>query len=216
MVTADYDTLTAFQKRAISLRYWLQGRGYFQALKAMDFAQAIHCGTRKDLFTPEFDHQISIAHYLRTLTPSLLHPEATFCAVFGHDVGEPPYNIPRAEYEPIFGELASNAIEAMTKKYRNVVLPENEVFARIARDPLASIVKPADRVHNLQSMQGVFGPAKQRSYVEDVKRVFLPSIKISRRLYPEQEAAYENVKHVLVSQIALIEAALVATELQAA
>lgn len=215
-MATEYVDLTTFQKRAISLRYWLQGRGYFQALKAMDFAQAVHCGTRKDLFTPEFDHQISIAHYLRTLTPSLLHPEETFCAVFGHDVGEPPYNIAREVYEPVFGPLAAQAISCMTKKVNGIVYPETEVFARIARDPIASIVKPADRVHNLQSMRGVFGPAKQRSYVEDVKRVFLPSIKISRRLFPEQEAAYENVKHLLVSQIALIEAALCASEPQAA
>jgi (p)ppGpp synthase/HD superfamily hydrolase len=208
--------MNKFQKREISLRYWLQGKGFHRALKCMEFAKAVHCGVRKDGFTPEFDHQISIAHYVRTLLPSLIYPEETICAVFGHDLGEPPYNYPRSEYEPVFGELASEAIVCMTKKYRDVVLEESVVFDRIARNPIASIAKYADRVHNLQTMPTVFTHTKQRSYVGDVKRAFLPAIKVSRRLFPEQEAAYENVKHVLVGQCEMIELILDASESKAA
>lgn len=209
-------SLSGFQKREISLRYWLQGRGYFDALKTMNLVDGLYAGKlRKDGTTPEFDHPISIAHFVRTL-PDLLHPQESISAALGHDLGEPPYNLSRSEYEPIAKPLAARAIECMTKKHRDEVFDEATVFDWIARDPIASVVKPADRIHNLQTMVGVFSPEKQQRYVNDVRRLFLPAIKISRRLFPEQELAYENLKHVLVSQCELIEAALDAGQPKAA
>lgn len=69
----------AHTKREISLRYFLQGAEYFLALEAMQFAQQYHRGVRKDGVTPEFDHQISIAHFVRTLRHQLVQPEHTLC-----------------------------------------------------------------------------------------------------------------------------------------
>ncbi len=37
-----------FEKMKIAIRYWMKGRGYYTALKAMDFAEKYHTGTRKD------------------------------------------------------------------------------------------------------------------------------------------------------------------------
>ena len=70
-----------FEKAEVSLRYWLIGRGYIQALKAMEFGKRYHKGLRKDGVTPEFHHQISIAQYVRTL-PNLIDMERTLCVVF--------------------------------------------------------------------------------------------------------------------------------------
>lgn len=198
-------TLSSFDKREISLRYYLQGAGFFQALEAMEFAQRYHTGFRKDGVTPEFDHQISIAHYVRTLRDQLEYPELTLCVVFLHDVRE-DYGVSDQEITQRFGGQVARAVDAMTKTFRGETRPEQLVFEQIAADPIASVAKGADRIHNLNSMVGVFNTQKQLTYVDEAERLFLPMLKKARRLHVRQEAVYENLKAFLQSQIQLIKA----------
>lgn len=191
-------------KLQISMRYWLLGRGYNLALKAMEFGAEHHTGFRKDGVTPEFNHQISIAHYLRTL-PGLLFPEETLATAFLHDVSE-DYHVDRETLAAKFGPRVADAVWRMTKEFRGVRRAEAEVFTAIAQCPIASIAKAADRIHNFQSMVGVFKLEKQKVYIEEGEEHFLPMIKKARRLFPEQEPAYENAKHMLRSQMDLIRA----------
>lgn len=192
-------------KREVSLRYWLQGRNYTVALRAMNLGKQYHTGIRKDGVTPEFDHQVSIAHYLRTLDGSLLYPQETYAAALLHDVRE-DYGLADAEIRDLFGDRTADAVHALSKEFRGKRLPEAEVFAMIADDPIASVVKGCDRIHNHQSMVGVFSTQKQVEYIEETNDWFFPMLKQARRAFPEQEPAYENVKTMLKSQIHLIEA----------
>lgn len=194
-----------FQKREISLRYWLLGRGYTNAVKAMEFGQAYHTGFRKDGVTPEFDHQISIAQYVRTMISGLSHPEETLCTVFLHDVRE-DFDVSDGEIRSEFGDQVADAVETMTKKFRGVSKRSEDVFASIAANSIASVAKGADRIHNHQTMVGVFSDEKQRKYMEETKAYFFPMLKAARRKFVEQEPVYENIKHMLVSQIELIQA----------
>lgn len=198
-------TLNSVEKREISLRYWLQGAGYYKALGAMDFGKFYHTGVRKDGKTPEFDHQISIAHYVRSLHTTLIYPEDTISTVFLHDVRE-DYGVSDQEIRDQFGNRVADAVAAMTKTFRGNKLPEQTVFNQIALDPIASIAKGADRIHNFNSMVGVFSEAKQLSYMEEANVYFFPMLKQARRLHVQQEPAYENIKLMLVSQINLIQA----------
>lgn len=198
-------SLPQIEKREISLRYWLQGREYYAALEAMDFGKRYHTGFRKDGVTPEFDHQISIAHYVRTLIANLQFPEATICTVFLHDVRE-DYGVSDEEIRSKFGSQVADAVAAMTKTFRGVKHPEGMVFDEIALDPCASVAKGADRIHNFNSMVGVFSSNKQLSYIEEAETYFFPMLKKARRLHVRQEQAYENIKFMLQSQIRLIQA----------
>ena len=198
-------SISAIAKREISLRYFLQGAEYFTALEAMEFAQRYHTGVRKDGVTPEFDHQISIAHFVRTLRHQLVQPELTLCVVMLHDVRE-DYGVSDEEIRERFGDPVARAVDAMTKTFRGQVRPEQLVFEQIAADAMASVAKGADRIHNLNSMVGVFSKDKQLSYVAESEEYFLPMLKKARRLHVRQEAAYENIKHMLRSQVALIKA----------
>ena len=198
-------TISSIYKREISLRYYLQGAGFFQALEAMEFAQRYHTGFRKDGITPEFDHQISIAHYVRTMRAQLVHAEDTISVVFLHDVRE-DYGVSDEEIRERFGDRVARAVDAMTKTFRGQVRSEQLVFEQIAADPIASVAKGADRIHNLNSMVGVFHKDKQLSYVVEAEEYFLPMLKTARRLHVRQEAVYENLKHILVSQINLLRA----------
>jgi (p)ppGpp synthase/HD superfamily hydrolase len=195
----------SFQKREISLRYWLQGGQYFKALHALEWAKRYHTGFRKDGVTPEIDHQISIAHYVRTLHASLMHVEDTLITVLLHDVRE-DYGVSDQEVEREFGTRVARAVDAVTKTFRGEKRDAQQLFDRMAQDAIASVVKGADRIHNLNSMLGVFSPEKQQAYVQEAEQLFFPMLKQARRLHPQQEPVYENLKHMLRSQVTLIKA----------
>jgi hypothetical protein len=56
-------------------------------------------------------------------------------------------------------------------------------------------------------MVGVFTIEKQRDYIQETQDYILPALKEARRRFPRQEPAYENIKHMLKSQIELLQAA---------
>lgn len=204
----DAESVTAeYGKRRIALRYWLLGAGLTKATLAMNYAENYHNGTRKDNFTPEFAHQVSIVSYLRSLLPHLTYPDETLAAGFLHDVRE-DYHVSDEEIRSIFGNKVADAVAAMTKEYRGERYPIEIVFQDIANNEIASIVKLADRIHNLDSMLGVFTYGKAGEYAVETRELFLPMLRTARRTFPSQEPAYENAKLVLLAQLRLVEAFL--------
>lgn len=187
-----------------AMRHFLIGRNYFMALDAMEFALTYHTGTRKNGIDPEFSHQIFIANYLRTLLAGLLYPEETLAAAFLHDVCE-DYDIPFEVIEQRFGPRVALAVRRLTKKFRGVSVPYETYFPELALDPIASIVKGADRAHNVFTMTAAgWTTVKQQAYLEEVTRWFLPMLKQARRQFARQEAAIHNVKTLLKVQQQLI------------
>lgn len=66
------------------------------------------------------------------------------------------------------------------------------------------MVKGADRIHNQQSMVGVFTLDKQSAYISETKDLVLPMLKRARKRFTTQEAVYENEKLLLMNQNSLI------------
>jgi (p)ppGpp synthase/HD superfamily hydrolase len=207
---------TKFQKKMLTLRNQLIGARYHHALAALEFAIRFHTGTRKDGITPEFQHQVEIALFALTL-PDLMYRQEVIATIMLHDVRE-DYGVSDGEIRDLFFEnpefaaRVSRAVENMTKEFRGLKKDENALFEAMAEDPIASIAKGCDRMHNLQTMVGVFKTEKQKAYIEEVHVLFLPMLKKARRLFPHQVNAYENIKHILNSQIEFIEAVHSAAE----
>lgn len=197
-------------RTAVALRYWLLGAGMHRAAEAMEFAGGYHQGLRKDGVTPEFAHQIQIAAYLRTLAGSIRHLEDTLTTAFCHDVRE-DYGVSHAEIDDRFGPRVAAATDALTKEFRGQRRPDHDVFAAIADDPVASVVKGADRVNNQQSMLGVFTTTKVAAYIAETEAHVLPMLRAARRKFPDQEPAYENMKLVLRNQVRASQAVIDAT-----
>lgn len=195
--------MTLNQKLFISMRYFLMGRKHTNALKALEYASHFHTGLRKDKVTPEFQHQLEIGHYLRTFEPSLSFPEETLTTIFLHDVCEDA-DIGFVEIDSRFGSVVGKAVRLLTKTHRGQKKDIASYFDELAENPISSVVKGGDRIHNIQSMVGVFSVDKQRSYIEETETYIIPALKKARRLFPEQENVYENVKYMLRSQISLI------------
>lgn len=200
--------LSKYQKIFISTRYRLAGLAkndsdFLLALKALEYAKDFHTGTRKDGFTPEFQHQLEISQYLYTISDSLISPGKTIAAAFLHDTPE-DYDISYSEIEEKFGVVICKSVELLTKKHRGSVKDMQVYFTEIGKDPIASIVKGADRINNHQSMIGVFKEQKIESYIKETQDFILPMLKEARRNFVEQEGAYENIKFSLNSQIKFI------------
>ena len=196
--------LDGYAKKEISMRYWLLGRGYHKAVEAMEIGRKHHRGLRKD-GAPEFSHQIAIAQFVRTLITDLQFPEETIATIFLHDIRE-DYGVSDDEVRSMFGDRVANSVGYMTKEYRGHKRDPFEVFEQIGSDPIASIAKAADRIHNFSTMQGAFNQTKQKAYIHEAEYHFMPMLKRARRAFPQQEPAYENLKWALNSQMSLIKA----------
>jgi (p)ppGpp synthase/HD superfamily hydrolase len=200
--------VTEYQKKLLTLRQQLVGARYHHALAALEFAHRYHTGLRKDGVTPEFQHQIEIALFALTL-PDLMYRQEVIATIMLHDVRE-DYGVTAAEIrelffeDPEFAERVDCAVENMTKEFRGVKKDEVALFEAMSKDPIASIAKGCDRIHNVSSMLGVFTVEKQKIYIQEVVDLFLPMLKRARRLFPHQVNAYENIKFVLQTQMDLI------------
>jgi len=195
MIKQDYE------KQKIAIRYFLLGRGYTNAVKAMDFAENLHTGVRKD-GQPEFSHQVSQANYARTMCDQMLYPEETICVIFLHDVME-DYDVSYQELEDKFGARVASATMLMSKVIKERKIPNEVYYANLATCPIASLAKGFDRVHNLMTMVGGFRLEKQREYLLETQQFTNPMLKSARRTFADQESIYENIKFVMTNQVIL-------------
>lgn len=185
------------KRHLIAMRGMLQGMGYFTALDALELICLLEQGFRKDGKTPKFDHQLSIARVLCTLIPHMLYPEETIACCFLHDLLEdhPEWTFQMLELR--FGRRIADAVWILSKKSSGMVKTPERYYGDLAGCPIASLVKPGDRLHNQLTMVGVFTPEKQQAYLRETRELIYPMIKSARRNFPKQFPAYENLKFFL-------------------
>lgn len=192
-------------KLKTAIRYWMLGREYHVALKALEFGLKYHTGVRKDGVMPEFQHQVSQASFARTLEPHLLYPDETLATIFLHDVVE-DCDVDISTIVTEFGEMVGTSVELMTNQVRGVRKPIDSYYSEMQFNEIASVVKGCDRIHNHQTMVGVFTPEKIDSYMIETNDHVIPMLKLARKRFTRQEGAYLNIKHVLMTQMELLQA----------
>jgi (p)ppGpp synthase/HD superfamily hydrolase len=198
-----------FSKLYIALKFRLIGLHYYNALRALELAKAIHDGLRKDGNTPEFQHQIEIALYIFTLKNVTNLEGAIICALL-HDTEEDyPLKITDSDLRK-FGHEEYASIKKLNKHAASSI---EEYFSVLALDKNGSLVKGIDRINNVQSMsRGKFTIEKQKKYLLEVSNYFLPMLKKARKSFPEQVDAYYNIENMLKSQSELIQLFIDASE----
>tara|TARA_R110000803_G_scaffold188392_1_gene250821 strand:+ start:45 stop:719 length:675 start_codon:yes stop_codon:yes gene_type:complete len=194
------------RKQLSTMRGWLDGKGYYKALEALELVRELEHGTRKDGLTPKFHHQLSVTRLLSTLEANFMFQEDTLTAAILHDVLEDHSSkFTRSDLEAKFGERVATAVWCLSKKSAGLVKTYDLYFGEMSQDPIASLVKLADRAHNLQTMQGVFNIEKQKKYVGELDTWFFPMIRVARRKFPRQYPAYENLKIILRNQHGMLD-----------
>ncbi len=192
-------------KKFIALRYWFLGNNFHTGLKALEFGASQHKGLRKDGITPEFEHQLGIALFIKTLLKDLSFPEETLAASLLHDTPEDK-DVGFDEINVKFGHTINKAVQCLTKKHRGEKTLLESYYKELSKNEIGSVVKGADRINNIQTMVGVFTLEKQKQYLDETENLILPMLKEARRTFTRQESVYENIKFILNSQIKLIKA----------
>jgi (p)ppGpp synthase/HD superfamily hydrolase len=191
-----------YEKHCTAMRYWLLGKEWHVALKAMEMGLLHHDGERKN-GNPEFSHQMFQAQYARTL-PSMMFPEETLAVIFLHDIVE-DHGVAVSTIHAEFGEMVGNGVDLMSDvDAQGRDKPLDAYYSMMVESPVSSLAKGIDRMHNFQSMLEVFDIPKQERYIEETREHLLTMMKAARKRYTQQEPAYQNIKHVLLTQIDLI------------
>lgn len=194
-----------YDKVLISFDGWLRGKQYYKALSALNLAKEVHVGTRQD-GSPELSHPLAVALFIRTLATSLLLPEETIASGFLHDSVE-DHRLSLDNIRNCCGDQVAEAVMLLSKiNMHGVKRSHEDYFSALALNPIASIVKGADRIHNIQTMIGPFSLERQERYLVETHESILPMLKRARKLFPQQELAYFNLKFMIDSQVELIKA----------
>jgi (p)ppGpp synthase/HD superfamily hydrolase len=198
---------TEYKKQLSTMRSWLDGKEFHLALKAFEFAQEFHNGTRKDGISPEFSHQMFIANYAMSILPGLMFKQETLAAIFLHDICE-DYPVTFDQIDGHFGKNIGSAVRLLTKKIPEEIIDPDEketrmllYYQNLSTNPIASIVKGLDRAHNILTMNTAgWTINKQKEYLIEALNCALPMLKKARRTFTEQRLAYENVKSLIIIQ----------------
>jgi guanosine-3',5'-bis(diphosphate) 3'-pyrophosphohydrolase len=144
--------------------------------KAFEFAYALHKGQTRASGEAYICHPIAVAGLLRDLGGD----SAMIAAGFLHDVVEDTEVTPE-EIEANFGDEVRHLVEGVTKlskfNFHSKTEQQAENFRRMflamAQDVRVIVVKLADRLHNMRTLEHL-KPQKQRRIAQETLDIFAP------------------------------------------
>lgn len=146
--------------------------------EAFEFARAAHEGQVRKDGAPYITHPVSAALILTKLRLD----EDSLIACLLHDV---PEDTDRTleEIEELFGEKVRFLVDGITKlskvHYRNDMEARQieslkKLFIHSAQDPRIILIKLADRLHNMQTIDAVPKPEKRERIAKETLEIFVP------------------------------------------
>lgn len=155
---------------------YLKPEDIAQLKNAYSFGRGAHSGQFRKSGEPYISHPVAVARIL-----SKLHLDApTLTAALLHDVVEDT-NISKAEISERFGEPVAELVDGVSKLTKIEFQTQEEVQAEnfrkmllaMARDVRVILIKLADRLHNMQTLD-VMLPAKQRRIARETLEIYAP------------------------------------------
>jgi len=144
--------------------------------RAYEFAEKAHEGQERFTGEPYFTHVFATA---KTLAELKMDPQ-TIAAGLLHDVIE-DCNVTEEEVERLFGKEILFLVQGVTKlgtlKYRGVerhVESLRKLFIATAQDVRVLIIKLADRLHNVATLDGHNRPDKQKRIAVETLEIYAP------------------------------------------
>ena len=144
--------------------------------RAFKFAYDLHDGQTRKSGEPYIAHPVAVAGLLRDLGGD----RAMIAAGFLHDVVEDT-DVTLTEIEERFGEQVRQLVEGVTKlsKFNFSSKTERQaenfrrMFMAMAQDIRVIVVKLADRLHNMRTLQHL-SPEKQQRIALETREIFAP------------------------------------------
>ena len=166
-----------FNDVLISAERYLSKKESFDLIKkAYEFAYKNHDGQFRKSGEPYIYHLINVAYILTelqagptTIVAGLLHDTIEDCGITKQDIHN------------LFGEEVATLVEAVTKVSRLAEKSEEEfqaenhrkIFIAMAKDIRVIIIKLADRLHNMRTLQAQ-KPEKQKKIARETLEVYAP------------------------------------------
>ncbi len=144
--------------------------------KAYDYIMVKHATQKRKSGEPYTVHLIWVAYILATLQTGPI----TIAAGLLHDVME-DCDVSRGEMVSEFGEEVTTLVEGVTKINKMPYMEESEIYAEnhrkiyiaMAKDIRVILIKLADRLHNMRTLQ-YMRPDKQQRISRETLEVYAP------------------------------------------
>ena len=176
-------------KEILFLKGYLKGKGFNDALKAINLAETAHSTALRKSGEPFVSHPIRIANALVSLG---VEDEKILIVAILHDILEDT-DITREELLDVFKEDIVTSIELLTKQEG---MTNDCYYENIYLNPIASIVKIADRCHNVSTMY-FFDENKIKMYIDETEKYIIPLCSYVSNKYPElSNYAYYMKYHI--------------------
>ncbi|MDE2389359.1 MAG: bifunctional (p)ppGpp synthetase/guanosine-3',5'-bis(diphosphate) 3'-pyrophosphohydrolase [Betaproteobacteria bacterium] len=155
---------------------YLKPEDISQLRNAYSFGQGAHSGQFRKSGEPYISHPVAVARIL-----SKLHLDApTLMAALLHDVVEDT-DISKAEISERFGEPVAELVDGVSKLTKIEFQTQEEAQAEnfrkmllaMARDVRVILIKLADRLHNMQTLEAML-PSKQRRIARETLEIYAP------------------------------------------
>ena len=174
--------------------------------RAFEFAYQLHKGQKRASGDPYIAHPVAVAGLIRSLGGS----HAMIAAGFLHDVVEDT-EVTCEEIEAIFGAEVRHLVEGVTKlsKFNFDSKKEQQaenfrrMFLAMAKDIRVIVVKLADRLHNMRTLEHL-KPEKQRRIARETLEIFAPlanRLGIGRFKWELEDLSFKYLKPVAYSEL---------------
>ena len=170
--------------------------------RAYVYAMRMHGAQKRASGDPYFAHPIEVAGILTEYRLDT----ATIVTALLHDVIEDT-PVTRAEIDELFGAEIGELVEGVTKLSKLELSSEHlrqaenlrKFILAISRDVRVLMVKLADRLHNMRTLQYIASPAKRERIARETLDIYAPlarSIGVHRICTELEELAFEHLNPV--------------------
>lgn len=191
------DRLFDENKMYTYVKTYASANGLTQTMKVLPYARELHDGQvrkGKDK-VPYIYHPLLIACHALSLgltddnlvSAALLHDVCEDCAVAPEDL---PVN-----------DTTKEAVALLTKQED---VPKQLYYERIAKHPIATMVKLLDRCNNVSGMAAGFTKERMASYIKETEDVVYTLLKTAKREYPMYSNQLFVIKYHMLSVVETI------------
>lgn len=179
-------------KELVFLKGIAKGNKYNELMKSINAAVILHQGQTRKSKEPYIDHPTRVASALYSLG---IHEEDILAVAILHDTIEDCKITSRDLIEKY--QINENIV-------RNVILltkttvDDDKYYLDIQNNPIALLVKLADRAHNISTMHS-FSLEKIEKYIEETERRILPLYKYGVKYYPQYSDQIYYMKYHIES-----------------
>ncbi|WP_292599205.1 RelA/SpoT family protein, partial [Mesotoga sp. UBA6090] len=184
MARAEIDAQILLGDLESILQYRLKRREKERIFDAYEFARFHHQEQMRDSGEPFISHPIEVAKILAQFSAD----NDTIVAGILHDIVE-DCNVPLSEIAEKYGETVALIVDGVTKisnlklnekleskivKSRMKVETLRKMLLALSEDPRIIIVKLADRLHNMRTLDFLKDPEKKRDKARETIQIYAP------------------------------------------